>query len=104
VDEDSPSKETTPPAMRKADQAAARKRLCLEKEHKQRVFIDACTIGDVVDDAENPKKVKGYKDTKALQSIKAACRNLLGANALRHFMINNKLQTIVESPKGKCAP
>jgi hypothetical protein len=45
MDEDAPSEEAKPPAT-KADRAAARKRLHPEKWRKQRVSIDACTIGD----------------------------------------------------------
>jgi hypothetical protein len=32
----------------------------------QRVFIDACTIGDIVVDVANPKKLKGFKDATAM--------------------------------------
>ncbi len=45
MDEDAPSEEAQPPAT-KADRAAARKRLHRENWRKQRVSIDACTIGD----------------------------------------------------------
>jgi hypothetical protein len=78
-----------PPTTTKADVAAARKRLLLEKERTQQALIDACTIGDVVIDATNQKTLK---ETNALIIIKGACPNQLGANALRQFIINNKLQ------------
>jgi hypothetical protein len=79
------------PTITKAEMAAARKQVLLEKERKQKEFIEKCTIADVLVDAENPKSLKGSTDTTPLQSIKGACPNLLSANALRQFMIINKL-------------
>jgi hypothetical protein len=49
----------------------------------------------------NPKALKGSKDNTALQSIKGACPNVLGANTLCQFMINNKLQNYRGKSKGK---
>jgi hypothetical protein len=79
------------PTITKAEMAAARKQVLLEKERKQKEFIEKCTIADVLVDAENPKSLKGSTDTTPLQSIKGACPNLLSANALRQFVIINKL-------------
>jgi hypothetical protein len=68
------------PTITKAEMAAARKQVLLEKERKQKEFIEKCTIADVLVDAENPKSLKGSTDTTPLQSIKGACPNLLSAN------------------------
>jgi hypothetical protein len=98
------------PTNSKADQAVSRKLTQAEKtlkqkgkDQKQSDFIEKCSIADVLVDATNPKSLKGSSDTTALQSIKGACPNLLGANALRQFMIKKNSRTIGGSRKARCA-
>jgi hypothetical protein len=75
-------------------------RLLQGSNHMQRKNINSgSSLTSVF--AANPKALKGSKDTTALQSIKGACPNLLGADALHQFMINNKLQNYCRKSKGK---
>jgi hypothetical protein len=73
----------------------------LERERKQREFIAKCTLNDVVVDAANLKPLRGSKETTSLQTISGACPNVLGAYALRQFMISNKLGNYRGKSKGK---
>jgi hypothetical protein len=100
----SPPTATNLAATKKSLAEEAVKKAILEKERKQKEFIKKCTIANVTVDVANPKLLKGSKDTTPLQSINGACPNLLGANALRQFMINNKLQNYQNKSKGEmCA-
>jgi hypothetical protein len=76
----------------KAGQAAARKQVLKEREKKQNAFVAQCHLDDVVVEEESLKPFRGCSKTMALQTIKGACINQLGAIVLHIFCIHNKIE------------
>jgi hypothetical protein len=77
----------------KAGQAASRKQAIKEREKKQNAFIAHCRLDDVIIvKEESLKQLRGCSKTTALQTIKSACINQLGAIVLCQFCIHNKIE------------
>jgi hypothetical protein len=74
-----------------------------EREKKQIAFIAECTLDNVVVDEKGPKALTSSSSkSRALQTIKGACINKLGASILDQFCNNNKIEDCQKKTKLQC--